>query len=265
MTQAPGRGRQRPAFAYAIPTFQNPSGRCLDRPAREALAAWCDGYRIPLFEDDPYRDLVYEPCERRPVTALVRRAPWIYQGSFSKTMAPGLRLGFLAASPVLVPFLVRLKQIADLHSNRLSQALVLAQLRSADEPARLRALATRYRASRDTFAALLALHFEDLAEWQIPPGGLFFWLRLNVRVDMRTLLVRAIARNVAFMPGEDFHADPDAGLGTLRLNFSHASRAEAEAGLACLANLVREAVAASQRFPDCSTPSRVSAEIRSAS
>jgi len=84
--QAPDAGvlrREQAAFAYAAPTFQNPSGRCLDAAGREALAAACDAVRLPLFEDDPYRDLAYDPCERTPVCARLQRAPWIYQGSFS--------------------------------------------------------------------------------------------------------------------------------------------------------------------------------------
>src|SRR5205823_6205704 len=128
-----------------IPTFQNPSGRCLDADGRAALAAACDTAGLPLFEDDPYRDLVYDPCERTPVCARLKSAPWIYQGSFSKSFAPGLRLGFMAASPELVPLLVRLKQAADLHSNRVSQWLVLRQLDDPGRARRLRELADWYR------------------------------------------------------------------------------------------------------------------------
>src|SRR5512135_404660 len=171
--------REQPAFAYAIPTFQNPSGRCLNAGQREALAASCDASRTPLFEDDPYRDLVYDACERTPVCALLRQAPWIYQGSFSKSLAPGLRLGYLAASPDLVPFLTRLKQAADLHSNRVSQWLVLQQLNDPSLEQRLAQLAARYRQRRDAFEDALQRHFGDLASWKKPPGGLFFWLTLN--------------------------------------------------------------------------------------
>jgi DNA-binding transcriptional MocR family regulator len=232
--------RAQAAFAYAIPTFQNPGGRCLTTAERATLAAACDRSSTPLFEDDPYRDLVYDPCDRTPVCALLKRASWIYQGSFSKSLAPGLRLGYLAASPDLVPFLTRLKQAADLHSNRISQWLVLQQLRDPERSARLAALAARYRTRRDNFEAALRRHFSDLAAWSTPPGGLFFWLTLRHRIDTRRLLPQAIEQGVAFMPGEPFLPCETEGCGALRLNFSHAREEEAERGLALLARLVRE-------------------------
>jgi 2-aminoadipate transaminase len=231
--------REKPAFAYAIPTFQNPSGRCLDTTERTSLASACDVGRIPLFEDDPYRDLVYDPCERTPVCAQLQRAPWVYQGSFSKSLAPGLRLGYLVASPELLPYLTRLKQAADLHSNRISQWLVLQQLNDPARGQQREDLAGHYRQRRDAFEAALRSHFADLATWRTPPGGLFFWLTLNRRIDTRQLLPKAIEAGVAYMPGEPFLPMDAAGCGQLRLNFSHAGEAEAESGLEKLASLLR--------------------------
>ena len=227
-----------PAFAYAIPTFQNPTGHCYSTAERDNLAAACDALQVPLFEDDPYRDLVFDECDRTPVCARLKRASWIYQGSFSKSLAPGLRLGYLVASPDLLPYLVRLKQAADLHSNRLSQWIVLEQLRSPMRAARTAGLVETYRRRRDAFAASLEKHFAGLADWQIPPGGLFFWLELKTPIDTRSLLAAAIERGVAFMPGEAFFADGQAVRSSLRLNFSHASEVEAERGLAILAELL---------------------------
>lgn len=233
----------RPAFAYVIPTFQNPTGHCYSEAQRETLARLCDDAQMPLLEDDPYRDLVYGACDRTPVCARLRRAPWIYQGSFSKTLAPGLRLGYMVASPELFPMLIRLKQAADLHSNRLSQWLVLRQLEDPDYEPRLARVAAQYRAKRDAFATTLERHFSGIADWEIPLGGLFFWLRLRRPIDTRELLSRAIERGVAFMPGESFFHQPADGLGTLRLNFSHAGATEAERGLALLAELMTNATA----------------------
>ncbi|MBS0347512.1 MAG: PLP-dependent aminotransferase family protein [Proteobacteria bacterium] len=228
----------KPALAYAIPTFQNPTGYCYSTAERQALAAACGEAGVPLFEDDPYRDLVYDTCERRPVCASLTDSPWIYQGSFSKSLAPGLRLGFLAASPDLFPYLVRLKQAADLHSNRLSQWLVLQQLESPTRAERLAGLADFYRHKRDLFAAALERHFGALASWSVPKGGLFFWLQLQRRIDTRKLLPLAIEEGVAFMPGEAFYPDAPEATGTLRLNFSHAGEDEIDRGLARLAELV---------------------------
>jgi 2-aminoadipate transaminase len=233
----PGGGR--PSLLYAIPTFQNPTGRCYSTQEREALRQFCDERDVTLFEDDPYRDLVYDQCDRTPVCARLERAQWIYQGSFSKSLAPGLRLGFLAASPHLVPYLTRLKQAADLHSNRISQWLVLQQMRDAGRDERLAGVAAAYRYKRDYFAAALGRHLGNLATWRIPPGGLFFWLTLARPMDTRTLLPEAIRRGVAFMPGEPFYPDLPVSCGALRLNFSHASEEQVERGLAILAGLLR--------------------------
>lgn len=231
-----------PALAYAIPSFQNPTGHCYDAAERAVLARACDTLGVPLFEDDPYRDLAYDACERTPVCAHLERAPWIYQGSFSKTLAPGLRLGYLVAAPALVPLLVRLKQAADLHSNRVSQHVVLAQLRSPDRAERMQRVVDAYRRKRDFFADALQRHFGELARWQTPPGGLFFWIDLLAPIDTRALLPAAIERGVAFMPGELFHAGEPAANGSIRLNFSHADEAGIERGLAVLAELVRRAI-----------------------
>jgi 2-aminoadipate transaminase len=232
-----------PAFAYVIPTFQNPTGHCYSDAERRHLARFCDDTMLPLFEDDPYRDLVYGPCERTPVCARLGKAPWIYMGSFSKSFAPGLRLGFLVASPEFIPLLVRLKQAADLHSNRLSQWLVLQQLEDPGCAQRLERIAAGYRVKRDAFAAALERHFSAIADWEVPAGGLFFWLQLRRTVDTRQVLKLSIERGVAFMPGEAFFPEPADGIGTLRLNFSHASADEAERGLGILAGLLTSASA----------------------
>jgi len=238
-------GPDRPALAYVIPTFQNPTGRCHDAATRRRLAQACDRHGVTLFEDDPYRALVYADCTRTPICAQLKDAAWIYQGSFSKNLAPGLRLGYLLASPVLLPWLTRLKQAADLHSNRISQWLVLEQLRDPARPARLAALVQHYRARRDAFALALKRHLAPFATWETPPGGLFFWLRLHASLDTRTLLPAALERGVAFMPGEPFFAQEQGARSALRLNFSHADEAQAERGLAILAELLANTVPAS--------------------
>jgi len=227
-----------PALVYTIPTFQNPTGRCLGGAERAELAQACDQWNIPLFEDDPYRELAYDECEREPICARLRQAPWVYQGSFSKSLAPGLRLGYLAASAELVPLLTRLKQAADLHSSRISQWLVLEQLRDPARLQRRERLVATYRAKRDHFAACMERHLRGIARWDTPPGGLFFWLALARPVDTRRLLTESLEKGVAFMPGEPFFPDAPQCCGALRLNFSHADEAQAERGLAILAGLL---------------------------
>ncbi len=226
-------------LAYVIPTFSNPTGSCATGAERDALARMCLDTGITLFEDDPYRELAYGPCDRRPIAARMAGGSWVYQGSFSKTFAPGLRLGFLAASDDLFAPLVLLKQAADLHSSRLSQIIVHDAVTASGWTARLDELVTFYRTRRDSFEEILGHHFSNLARWSTPSGGLFYWLRLHDEVDTRTMLDEAIARGVAFMPGEEFYPnEPD--LGTMRLNFSHADDSEADRGLRVLAGLIRE-------------------------
>lgn len=232
-------GSKLPAFLYSIPTFQNPSGHCYSNSERMALAKFCDDNRILLLEDDPYRDLVFDKCDRKPVVSLLKNSEWIYQGSFSKNLAPGLRLGYLAASKELVPYLVRLKQAADLHSNRLSQWLVNQQLLSLAREQRINDLCDTYRTKRNRFDDALHHYFGDIAIWTKPAGGLFFWLELNRKIDTRLLLPKAIERNVIFMPGENFYADASDGIGTMRLNFSLMDSNQTELGLKRLSELIR--------------------------
>ncbi len=232
------RARLHARLAYIVPTFANPTGACLTADERDNLAGACRTTGTTLFEDDPYRELAYDACDRTPIAARMTGGSWVYQGSFSKTFAPGLRLGFLTASEDLFGRLVMLKQAVDLHSSRLSQQIVTDAITDSSWDARLSDIAAFYRARRDGFSDALARHLGDLAEWQTPAGGLFFWLRFHRGVDSRELLAEAIDRHVAFMPGEEFFPGRPR-TGTMRLNFSHAAPEEAERGLRTLADLIR--------------------------
>ncbi len=228
-----------PNLTYAIPSFQNPSGHCMSLAQRQDLARRCDQSNSLLLEDDPYRDLVYDDCHRTPVCAWLKSAPWVYLGSFSKTMLPGLRLGFLVASENLITPLTRLKQAADLHSNRLSQWLVLGLLQHPERTQRMAQLIANYRHKRDAFDDRLKHYFSEFANWDTPAGGLFYWITLKEtnkgKTDTRALLPRAIEQGVAFMPGEPFMPFSSSPTGQIRLNFSHASEAQMDAGLKKLA------------------------------
>ena len=235
---APAWDEAAPALAYATPTFQNPTGGCWTSEERAGFAQACAAHDVVLFEDDPYRDLVYDPCDRRPICGFApEEASWIYQGSFSKTFAPGLRLGFLAASEDLFTLLVRLKQAADLHANRLSQWRVLQYLEAPGREQRLDRVVDAYRAARDAFDASLRRHLGNLASWRTPPGGLFFWVDLPEGVDEDALLARCLARNVLFTPGRHFRIEP--GPPGMRLNFSAAPPERAEQGLAVIGEELR--------------------------
>lgn len=229
----------RPRLAYVIPSFQNPTGTVWSDSVRDAFAREADRSGTTVVEDDPYGEIAFGAAPPRPVCARLERASWIFLGSFSKSFVPGLRLGFLVASPDLLAPLERLKQASDLHSNRLAQALVLADLRSPDRSRRLDDLRDRYRRKRDRFAESLNRHFPS-ARWTAPDGGLFFWAHLGTSGSLLPHAERALERGVAFLPGE--HCFPGAAEpGWARLNFSHATPERAEEGLRRLAEVVRDA------------------------
>ena len=231
----------KPRLTYLIPSFQNPSGACYTEANRRELAEVLDAASTVVFEDDPYRALSYDGEAPAPLVSHLKKASWIYAGSFSKTLAPGLREGFLIATPDLYPLLVKLKQSTDLHSNRPGQWFIAKALNSPDYPVHLQRLRDTYRVGRDAMQAALEKHFADLADWQVPHGGLFFWLTLKQAQDTRVLLKVALEQeNVAFMPGEPFYPDPQQGIGHLRLNFSHAAPERIDEGIARLAALIRQ-------------------------
>jgi DNA-binding transcriptional MocR family regulator len=238
--------QQRPAFAYLIPTFQNPSAVRYSEAKRDAVAALFDEFGVTLLEDEPYRELVFDEGTATPIVSRLRTASWIYTGTLSKTLLPGLRIGFLIATPDLFPYLLRLKQAADLHTNRIGQWQALQWLGTERYRQHLAELRGFYRQRRDAMQQALLEHFAELADWEIPQGGLFFWLKLKppqagLQLDTRTLLKAALAQNVAFMPGEPFFIDPEANRGYLRLNFSHVEPQRLGEGLARLAVVIRSA------------------------
>ena len=234
--------RHRPALLYLIPTFQNPAGVCYNEATRAAVAEILRETGTPLLEDEPYRELVYEPVDRTPLCARLRESDsWMYMGTFSKTGIPGLRVGYIVASADMHPYLVRLKQSTDLHTNRIGQWWCARFINARDYPAHLERLRAFYRERRDAMQAALGRHLGDLAEWTPPNGGLFFWVRLKGGGDTRALLVKALERKVAFMPGEAFFANPDPRHGAyMRLNFSHATPEQLERGMQVLAEVIRE-------------------------
>ena len=236
---APLAAARDPHLAYLIPNYQNPTGAVWSEAAREEFARVADAREMAVLEDDPYGEIGFGQKLPKPICSRLRRASWMYQSSFSKSFVPGLRLGFLAASEDLFVYLERLKQAADLHSNRLSQALVRADLSDPARPARLDAVRAEYRRRRDAFADSLSRHFPK-AEFHAPEGGLFFWARLSRTLDLRAVAPQAMAEGIAFLPGEHcFAGDPE--LGWARFNFSHEPAERADKALARLSQLVAQA------------------------
>ena len=225
-------------FLYVLPNFQNPTGRTLSETRRAALSACAAELGLPLIEDNPYGELWFEAPPPAPLTAR-NPAGCIYLGSFSKVLAPSLRLGFLVAPPHLFPKLLQAKQAADLHSPGFNQRVVAEVMKDgflSRHVPRIRAL---YQGQRDTMLTALAKHMPAEVQWNRPDGGMFLWARLPAGMDAATLLPHAVARGVAFVPGAAFYADA-ADARTLRLSFVTASAAEIEHGVATLAAVIQE-------------------------
>jgi DNA-binding transcriptional MocR family regulator len=216
-----------PALFYAMPLISNPTGGTWNEASRRKLASLCDETGTVLVEDDPYRE-TSAGNHPAPLVASLERAPWIHLGSFSKSLLPGIRLGFLASSESLYTPLLRLKQAADLHSSRLSQAIALADLRDPSRHERIERLQAIYAVRREAFARSLRQELPE-AEWDAPDGGMFFWARLP-GIDTMALLEPCMKSGVAFLPGCE--CLPRTGVSDwMRLNFSSCDPIRAREGL----------------------------------
>lgn len=224
---------------YTLPNFQNPTGITLTGPRRHQLAETAAARGVAVLEDDAYHDLRYEGSALPPVCALAAN-PWaIYTGTLSKTMAPGLRVGYLWAQPELVVRLGHLKQIKDLHTGSLTQRVAhLYCTRGHLEPG-IAHLCETYRRRRDVMLEELERHLAGVVEWTHPEGGMFLFVTCPEGKDTTELLPLALARGIVFVPGGSFHPD-GRGKNTLRLNFVSAGETRIREGIAILAGVLRE-------------------------
>jgi 2-aminoadipate transaminase len=225
-------------FLYVLPNFQNPTGRTMSEARRAALATTAAQLGLPLVEDNPYGDLWFDAPPPAPLAA---RNPdgCIYLGSFSKVLAPGLRLGYLIAPAAIMPKLLQAKQAADLHSPGFNQRMVSEVLRDGFLDRHVPTIRALYKAQRDAMLRALEREMAGLdVRWNTPAGGMFLWARLPQGMSATDLLPQAVERGVAFVPGAPFYADQADGR-TLRLSFVTASPAQIDTGIAALAAAVR--------------------------
>ena len=226
-------------FLYVLPNFQNPTGRTMSELRRATLSRRAAELGLPIVEDNPYGDLWFDQPPPLPLCARIPDG-CVYLGSFSKVLAPGLRLGFVVAPRFLYPKLLQAKQAADLHSPSFNQRIVAEVMKDGFLQRHVPTIRTLYKSQRDAMLAALSREMADLdVQWNTPGGGMFLWLRLPHGVDATQLLPRAVDKGVAFVPGAAFFAGP-ADPRTVRLSFVTASTSEIDTGIAALAAAIRE-------------------------
>jgi 2-aminoadipate transaminase len=223
--------RAGPKFIYSLPNFQNPSGVTLSLERRRKLVAQADHYGVPILEDDPYGQLRYEGEHITPLVALDAQyrsdtgtysGNVIYLSTLSKTLAPGLRIGWIVASNGVIDRLVQAKQGADLHTSTFTQRVAYEIARGGFLDRHVQTLRRVYRERRDAMIAAMREHFPPGVTWTRPQGGLFLWIRLPEDVDAADVLREALKANVAFLVGASFFVD-GSGRNTARFNFSNAN------------------------------------------
>jgi 2-aminoadipate transaminase len=220
-------------FLYLTPNFQNPSGRCMSEARRAALISAAQAIGLPLVEDNPYGDLWFDAPPPPPLAARWADGV-IYLGSFSKVLAPGLRLGYVVAPKPLMPKLLQAKQASDLHTPGYNQRIVYEVIRNGFLSDHVPTIRARYKAQRDAMQRALLRHMPAGCRWKVPSGGMFFWVELPQGVDATALLPKAVELGMAFVPGFAFYA-ADARVNTLRLSFVTVSEELIERGVGMLA------------------------------
>jgi 2-aminoadipate transaminase len=226
-------------FLYVLPNFQNPTGRTMTEARRHALSHRASELGLPLIEDNPYGDLWFDAPPPAPLTA---RNPegCVYMGSFSKILAPGLRLGFVVAPKALYPKLLQAKQAADLHSPSFNQRMVSEVMKDGFLDRHVPTIRALYKSQRDAMLQALKREMAGLdVQWNTPDGGMFLWARLPQGMNAVDLLPKAVEKNVAFVPGAAFYAG-NGDERTLRLSFVTASVDQINTGVAALAAAIRE-------------------------
>ncbi|MFZ2100612.1 MAG: PLP-dependent aminotransferase family protein [Oricola sp.] len=235
-------------FAYISADFANPTGETITQAQRERVLDLADELDIAVIEDGAYQALRYDGEPVPPLLALeiarkgdIEKCRTIYCGSFSKTLSPGLRVGWVCAAKEVVARLVILKQAGDLHSSTINQAAMNSVAREAfdEQVAKVRSV---YAARRDHLLAALEREMPEGVSWTRPEGGMFVWVTLPEGLDGAELLAESLkGARVAFVPGRAFFAD-GSGANTIRLSFSCASEAMIDEGVKRLAELIRHAM-----------------------
>ncbi len=236
-------------FIYVLPNFQNPTGVTLSRERRKQLIEVADAYGVPIIEDDPYGQLRYEGEHLPPVVVLddemrAKEVPIysgnvIYTSTFSKILAPGLRLAWVVAPCEVIRKLVQAKQGADLHTSTFNQFLAYEVASTQWMKSHIKIIRTTYKERRDAMLTALAKYMPEGVQWTHPKGGLFLWVTLPEGMDANIIFKSAVESKVAFVPGESFHP-LGGGENTMRLNFSNSKPEMIDEGIKRLAKVIKD-------------------------
>jgi len=238
-----------PKFIYILPNFQNPSGSTLSLERRKRLILLADQYGVPIVEDDPYGQLRYEGEHLPSVVYLDDHfrnegnveysGNVIYLSTFSKLLAPGLRLAWVVAPPEVIRKLVMTKQAADLNTSAFTQHMAYEVAKGGFLDEHVKVIRTIYKERRDVMLETMDEMFPSEVHWTRPHGGMFLWGVLPEGVDAAEVLKVAIDRKVAFVPGAAFHPN-GGGANTMRLNFSFSSPDVIREGITRLGTTLKE-------------------------
>ncbi len=227
-----------PKLIYLAPTYQNPTGTTLTIEERQAVARLASQYGIPVIEDDPYGELRYEGPVLPSIKSFAAEDEVIYLGTFSKTLAPGLRLGWIVAERKLIAKLTVAKQGTDLHTSTLLQRATHYYLTHFNAVEHVEKIRQTYKQRRDLMLQELKLAFPTQVKWTEPTGGMFIWLTLPESYDTDQLLPRAAAAKVAYVPGIHFFANGGSN-SSMRLNFSNPTPEQIRQGINRLAAIMK--------------------------
>jgi DNA-binding transcriptional MocR family regulator len=238
--------QRRAKLIYVVPSFHNPTGVTMDVAARRRLIEIAGQFRVPIVEDDIYRELRYNGPDTPPLKALDEHGLVIYISSFSKVGFPGLRVGWIAAPRVVIDHLNRAKQRSDLHASLLAQAAIFEFARRGLLTKHIKRVKKAYSQRRDAMLEALEKHFPDDASWSRPDGGMSVWVRLPQSVNTSQLLVQAIENGVTFVSGEHFYSSsPQQNM--MRLSFTMAGPQAIEQAVKHLGSMIKARLLKSQR------------------
>ena len=254
--------RSGPKFMYVLPNFQNPGGTTLAEGRRHELVLLAERFGIPIIEDDPYGQLRYEGEHLTPLVVLDREnlrrdrgysiGNVIYLSTFSKTLSPGLRLGWIVAPPEVIKKLVQLKQGADLHTSTFGQMVAYEVAKDGFLNEHIKVIRRVYGERRDVMLQALEEYFPPEVSWTRPLGGLFLWVTLPAGMNSHLLFEAALKENVAFVPGDSFYSGngfAGEGLRHFRLNFSNAEPEQIREGVRRLSVAIKNQLAGLEPQP----------------